>query len=64
MHIEPEQRVGAAGAVHLGSHQVVCYMKLPHGGMATTMAYDMEDFLKSFIQRYLEVAGKKVTLRN
>ena len=48
----------------MGSHQVVYSMKLPHGGMATTMAYDMEDFLKSFIQRYLEVVGKKVTLRN
>ena len=28
------------------------------------MTYDMEDFLKSCIQRYLEVGGKNVTLRN
>ena len=39
LHIEPEQRIDDEGAVYLGCRHVVSSMKLPNGGMATTMAY-------------------------
>ena len=64
MHIEPEQRVNAVGAVYLGCRHIVATIRLPAGVIATTMAYAMEDFLKSCIARSREVVGSKVPLRN
>ena len=64
LHIEPEQRVGDKGAVYLGCRHVVSIIKLPNGQTATTMTYDMEDFLQSCIDKYTVVVGPKVSLRN
>ena len=64
IQVKPEQRVDATGAVYLGCRHLVSSIKLPLGRIATTMTYDVEDLLKSCKQRYLEVAGKQVTLRN
>ena len=58
-----EQRIDDKGSVYLGCRHVVSPSKLPHGVMATTMAYAMQDILKTCIARYLEVAGPNVTLR-
>ena len=59
--IEPEALIGAEGRVHLGCRQIVSSVKRPNGGMAFTMTYDMEDFLYSCIQKYLELAGPKTS---
>ena len=64
LHIEPEQRIDDKGAVYLGCRHVVFSMKLPNGGMATATTYDIEDFLKLCITRYLEVVGTGANLRN
>ena len=64
LHIEPEQRVNAVGAVYLGCRHIVATIRLPAGIAATTMTYDMEAFLQSCIARYREVVGSKVLLRN
>ena len=64
LHIEPEQRIDDKGAVYLGCRHVVFSMKLPNGGMATATTYDIEDFLKLCITRYLEVVGTDANLRN
>ena len=64
LHIDPEQRIDEKGVVYLGCRHVVSSLKLPNGGMATTKTYDMEDFLKSCIDKNKAVVGPKVTLRN
>ena len=64
LHIEPEQRINAIGGVYLGCRHIVATIRLLAGITATTMTYDMDDFLKSRIPRYREVAGYKVPLRN
>ena len=64
LHIEPEQRANAVGAVYLGCRHIVATVRLPAGVIATTMAYDMDDFLKSCIARYREVVGSKAPLWN
>ena len=48
----------------LGCRHIVATVRLPVGVTATTMTYDMEDFLKSCIARYREVVGVKTPLRN
>ena len=40
------------------------FIKLPSGKKATTTTYDMEDFLKSCIDKYKEAVGPKVSLRS
>ena len=57
LHIEPEQRIAGAGAVYLGCKHIVNSVRLPTGAVVTTMTYDMEDFLKSCIERYRAVIG-------
>ncbi|MFM7985569.1 MAG: hypothetical protein ACKPKO_40275, partial [Candidatus Fonsibacter sp.] len=52
LHIELEQRIGDKGAVYLGCRHVVKSLKLASGRVVTTMTYDMEDFLRSCIERY------------
>ena len=64
LHIEPEQRVGEKGAVYLGCRHVVSSITLPNRKTAATMTYDMEDFLKSCIDKYREAVGPKVSLSN
>ena len=55
--IEPEQEIDAKGATYLGCRQVRETIKLPSGRLATAMTYDMEDFLSSCVQKYVELAG-------
>ena len=64
LHIEAEQRITGVGAVYLGCRHIVATVRLLAGVTATTMTYDMEDFLKSCIARYREVVGVKTPLRN
>jgi hypothetical protein len=63
LHIEPEQQIASAGAVYLGCKHIVDSVKLPTGAVVTTMTYDMEDFLKSCIERYRAVIGVQKPLR-
>ena len=63
LHIEPEQRIARAGAVYLGCRHIFSSVKLPTGAVVPTMTYDMEDFLKSFIERYRAVIGVQKPLR-
>ena len=64
LNIEPEQRVNAVGAVYLGCRHIVATIRLRVGVTATTMAYDMEDCLKSCSARYREVVGSRFSLLN
>ncbi|MFM7978236.1 MAG: hypothetical protein ACKPKO_02880, partial [Candidatus Fonsibacter sp.] len=64
LHIEPEQRIDARRAVYLGCRHIVTALKLASGGVVTTMTYNMEDFLRSCIDRYQKVVGNTSTLRN
>ena len=60
LHIEPEKRIDENGAVYLGCRHVVSSVKLPNGTTATTMTYDMGDFLQSCIDKYKSVIGPNV----
>ena len=62
LHIEPEQRVNVVGAVYVGCRHIVATIRLLARITATTMTYDMEDFLQSRIARYREVVGSTVPL--
>ena len=41
----------------------VASVQLPSGRMATTMAYDMEEYLDSCVKQYLELASRKYATR-
>ena len=64
LSIEPEQRIDAKRQVYSGCQLLVTSIKLPTGGMATAMPYNMENFLETCISRYLELVGLGTTLRN
>ena len=53
LSIEPEKPAG----LYLGCKHEVGTIKLPSGRMATSMTYNMEEFLTSCVDRYLELAG-------
>ena len=55
--IEQEIRVDEKGSTYLGCRQVRRNQRLPHGGMATVMEYDMEEFVTSCVDKYKELAG-------
>jgi hypothetical protein len=59
LHIDPEQRITLSGVVYLGCRHIVASIRLLVGVTATTMTYDMEDFLKPCIARYREAVGIK-----
>ena len=62
LHIQPEQRINDKVAVYVGCRHNVSYVKLPQGGTATTMTYDMQDFLQSGIARYCGVVSSTILL--
>ena len=64
LSIEPERRFDAKGQVYRRCRQAVTSIKLPHGGLATAMAYDMWVFLKTCVSRCLEAAGPNDVLQN
>ena len=51
------------GQVYLGSRQGLGSARIPNDEMATTIKYNMEDFLELSIAKYLELAGVGTTLR-
>ena len=57
LSIEKEVRLGGKGSTYLGCRQIKSCRKLPDGGMATVMEYDMEEFLTSCVDKYKELAG-------
>ena len=57
LDIEPEKVIDSKGAVYLGCRQEVNTIKLPSGRLATAMTYNMEEFLESCVNKYIELAG-------
>ena len=57
LEIEPEKTIDEKGAVYLGCRLKRSKLKLPSGKMATSMTYDMEEFLDSCVAKYVELAG-------
>ena len=57
--IEDEVEVGAEGTSYLGCRQARYPKRLPHGGMATVMEWDMDKFLDSCLDKYKELAQVK-----
>ena len=55
--IDPPQEINEKGATYLGCRQKRETIKLPSGRLATSMTYDMEEFLDSCVQKYIELAG-------
>ena len=60
LNIEPETDLG----MYLGSTLRKGESRLKDGTRVSTMTYDMESFLEQCIERYKEVAGKDVVLKN
>ena len=52
LHMEPEQRVNAVGALYLGCRHIVATVRLLAGITATTMTYDIEE---SFSRAFFEI---------
>ena len=57
--IEQEVKLDGKGATYLGCRQVKSSRRLPHGGLATVMEYDMEEFLSSCLEKFKELAHVK-----
>ena len=57
--IEPEERYGEKGTTYLGCKVLRTTAKLCGSQMATVITYDMEEFLHSRVQQYLELSGDK-----
>ena len=60
LNIEPETDLG----MYLGCTLRKGEGRLKDGTRVSTMTYDMESFLEQCIERYKEVAGKDVVLKN
>ena len=60
LNIEPETDLG----MYLGCTLRKGESRLKDGTRVSTMTYDMESFLEQCIERYKEVAGKDVVLKN
>eukprot|EP00969_Alexandrium_andersonii_P314904 13911925-Alexandrium_andersonii.AAC.1 len=57
LSVEPDQRVDASGVAYLGYKVEKTSAKLAEGRLATVVAYDMEEFIKSRAARYSELSG-------
>ena len=63
LNIETEQRVGAEGVAFLGCRLERRSVRLKSGRLATVQVYNMQPFLETCVQRYLELAPKGATLK-
>ena len=63
LSIEAEHRVDEKGVTYLGCRLERGTIKLPNGRLATTMTYNMEDFLDSCVDKYVELAGPGTTVK-
>ena len=63
LNIETEQRVGPEGVSFLGCRLEKRSVRLPSGRLATVWTYNMQPFLQSCVDRYLELAPKGTTLK-
>ena len=55
--MEEPQRVDEKGILYLGCKHIKGRVKLPNGGEATTMTYDMQEFFESCVESYLTLTG-------
>ena len=59
--IEKEVRIGEQGATFLGCEQYKRRIKLPNGGSATAMEYNMQPFCVSTCAKYETLVSELVT---
>ena len=57
INMEEPQRVDEKGILYLGCKHIKGRVKLPNGGEATTMTYDMQEFFESCVESYLTLTG-------
>ena len=58
LDIEREKRIDEEGTLYLGCRQKRSEVMLPNGGMATTMEYDMEDYLRCICTDYYKMTSE------
>ena len=64
LSVEDPQAIDAKGATYLGCRQRRTSITLPSGRVATAMTYDMEEFLDTCVQKYVELAGPGTTVKH
>ena len=64
LSIEHPLTVDDKGVTYLGCRQKRTTITLPSGQLATAMTYDMEEFLDTCVQKYVELAGPGTTVKN